>query len=103
MDLRLRYKMRLAEQERLAGKYQWEFFARHIASGHLSIVTVELGAKLIVDGSHAEATPEEVAAHQERDRREGERLSAHTRMMSRINFRPGGEEVDPNARVYKFR
>lgn len=102
MDIKLRYQKRMAKQEELAGRYQWELFVVHLASGGLSIVTVELGAKLIVDGSHREATPEEVALHQEHQRREGERIASHGRMIAGINHRPGDREPDPNGRGYEF-
>lgn len=92
----------MAKQGELGAKHQWDFFVKHLASGTLSLVTIELGAKLICDGSHVEASEAEIAVHQEQQRREGERIQAHGRMMSRINFRPGGEEIDPNARIYKF-
>lgn len=102
MDIKLRYQKRMAKQEELARKYQWELYIVHLGSGRLSIVTVELGAKFIVDGSHREATPEEVALHQEQQRREGERIAAHGRMIAGINYRPGDRELDPNRRGYEF-
>lgn len=100
MDLKLRYQKRKAKQEELAHKYQWDLNVIHLASGAQSVVTIELGAQLIVDGSHREATAEEVVVHQEKQRREAERIGAQGRQLKAMN-RQRSEE-DPNRRVYEF-
>jgi hypothetical protein len=102
MDIRLRYLRRKEKQAELGSRYQWDCVVKHLASGTLSIVTIELGATLIVDGSHVEASPEEVAVHQEQQRREGERIASQGRQISRMNHRPDSKDTDPNGRRYEF-
>ena len=102
MDLKLRFQRRKELQAQLAAKYQWEMHVTHKASGRVSAVTVELGATLICDGSHLEATESEVAAHLEEQRLRGEEIAARTRGIRRTNFRPNDGESDPNARIYRY-
>jgi hypothetical protein len=102
MDLKLRYARRREKQAELGAKYQWSFYVYHLASGKLSPVTIELGATLITDGSHREATEAEVSEHLEHQRREGERIAAQGRRISRMNHRPDSTELDPNGRRYEF-
>jgi hypothetical protein len=100
MDLKLRFRRRQETQRELGAKYQWDLHIVHIASGRVCPAAIELAATYIVDGTHREATPAEVAAYQEDQRREGEHIAATDRRFSRINQQP--EERDHNARRYQF-
>lgn len=95
MDLKHRHKLRLAKQNELASRYGWDLHIVHLASGAVCGATVELAAQLIVDGTHREALPQEVAEYQTHQRREGERIAAAVRRMSEVN---GGA----NARRYEL-
>jgi hypothetical protein len=100
--LTLRFRRRREKQAELAARYQWDFHVVHVASGRVSAVTIELGAQLITDGSHREATEAEVAAYHKDMKLRGEEIEAKSRQIARMNHRPDSEEVDPNARFFKF-
>jgi hypothetical protein len=102
MDLKERFKKRRALQSELAGKFGWDCFILHVATGRVCPATVENAATHITDGSHRLATQEEIAAYQTDQKLRTEEIAAKSRQISRTNHRIDSKEVDPNARLYLF-
>jgi len=102
MDLKLRYQKRKALQTELAGRFGFDCFIVHIASGMVCPATVENAAAHIVDGTHKLPEPSELAAYQNMMKLRAEEIAAKTRQMSGTNYRPDSREMDPNARLFRF-